>query len=93
MSVEKVTFAIIINGLSVKKNNYRKTWARTEQDSVKHLAEKRLKTDEKRAKTSKNVFTASLLRLYFMFTYSLLLSDTSNFPPIKVQKTCVKHRT
>ena len=44
-------------------------------------------------KTSENVFTASLLRLYFMFTYSLPQYDTSNFPPMKVQKRCVKHRT
>lgn len=41
----------------------------TGQDSVKHLAWKRLKNGRK---TSENVFTASLLRLYFVFTSSLL---------------------
>lgn len=53
----------------------------------------RKETTEKRAKTTQNVFTASLLRLYFLFTYSVLQSDTSNFPLVKVRKTCVKHRT
>ena len=54
------------------------------------FSQKQLKNGRK---TSENVFTASLLRLYFMFTYSLLQSNTSNFPPMKVQKRCVKHRT
>ena len=61
-----------------------------QRKSVKHSAEKTTENDRKRPQ---NVFTASLLRPYRLLTDFTIQSDTSNFPPMKVQKRCVKHRT
>lgn len=55
--------------------------------------QKRLKTTKNDQKRPQNVFTASLLRPYRLLTDFAIQSDTSNFPPTKVRKTCVKHRT
>lgn len=57
---------------------------------VKHSAGKTTENDRKRPQ---NVFTASSLRPYRLLTDFTIQSDTSNFPPMKVQKRCVKHRT
>ena len=71
-----------------------------QRKSVKHSAEKTTENDRKRPKTTENdrkrpqnVLTASLLRPYRLLTDFAIQSDTSNFPPIKVQKRRVKHRT
>ena len=64
-----------------------------QRKSVKHSAEKRPKTTENDQKRPQNVFTASLLRPYRLLTDFTIQSGTSNFPPTKVQKRCVKHRT
>ena len=61
-----------------------------QRESVKHSAEKndrkRPKMTKNDQKRPKNVFTASLLRPYRLLTDFAIHSDTSNFPPIKVQK-------
>lgn len=71
-----------------------------QRKSVKHSAGKTTENDRKRPKTTKNdqkrpqnVLTASLLRPYRLLTDFAIQSNTSNFPLIKVRKTCVKHRT